>query len=85
MFDLRAKQELNRGFSDALGDMAYVVEKGLKAGDLVAVSSMQALRDGMPVKVKTTPRAEVKPGAEALGNAPKADDTGGGARAGASR
>ncbi|NMO19738.1 efflux RND transporter periplasmic adaptor subunit [Pyxidicoccus fallax] len=37
----------------ALGEMTYVVEKGLQPGDLVAVSSLQALRDGMPVKVKS--------------------------------
>nr|WP_217440870.1 MULTISPECIES: efflux RND transporter periplasmic adaptor subunit [unclassified Myxococcus] len=45
----------------ALGDRTYVVEGGLKAGDLVAVSAIQALRDGMPVTVKATasaPRAE---------------------------
>ncbi|MFB1483721.1 efflux RND transporter periplasmic adaptor subunit [Corallococcus sp. RDP092CA] len=32
-----------------LGDMNYVVEGGLKQGDLVAVSSLHMLRDGMPV------------------------------------
>ncbi|WP_223646623.1 efflux RND transporter periplasmic adaptor subunit [Corallococcus sp. EGB] len=32
-----------------LGDMSYVVEGGLKQGDLVAVSSLHMLRDGMPV------------------------------------
>ena len=69
----------------ALGDMAYVVEKGLKAGDLVAVSSMQALRDGMAVRVKTAPRADVGPGPEALGNEPKTGGTGGGAPAGGGR
>ncbi|MCY1021505.1 efflux RND transporter periplasmic adaptor subunit [Pyxidicoccus sp. MSG2] len=67
----------------ALGEMAYVVEKGLKAGDLVAVSSMQALRDGMPVKVKVTPHAEAP--AEALGTTPTAGGTGGGAPVGGSR
>ena len=40
-----------------LGDMAYVVEGGLKEGDRVAVSSMQALRDGMAVKPKSAPGA----------------------------
>ena len=69
----------------ALGDMAYVVEKGLKAGDLVAVSSMQALRDGMAVRVKTAPRADVGPGPEALGNEPKTGGTGGGAPVGGGR
>ncbi len=36
----------------ALGEMAYVVESGLNEGDRVAVSSLQALRDGAAVKVK---------------------------------
>jgi RND family efflux transporter MFP subunit len=36
----------------ALGEMAYVVEEGLKEGERVAVSSLQALRDGAPVRVK---------------------------------
>ncbi|WP_141593408.1 efflux RND transporter periplasmic adaptor subunit [Myxococcus sp. AB056] len=36
----------------ALGEMAYVVESGLQSGDQVAVSSLQALRDGMAVKPK---------------------------------
>jgi RND family efflux transporter MFP subunit len=35
-----------------LGASAYVVESGLQAGDKVAVSSLQALRDGAPVKAK---------------------------------
>ncbi|WP_164003049.1 efflux RND transporter periplasmic adaptor subunit, partial [Pyxidicoccus caerfyrddinensis] len=67
----------------ALGELAYVVEKGLKAGDLVAVSSMQALRDGMAVKVKVAPHAEAP--AEALGTTPTAGGTGGGAPVGGSR
>ncbi len=48
----------------ALGEMAYVVESGLKEGDRVAVSSLQALRDGMPVKVKSAPETR----AAAVGN-----------------
>ena len=63
----------------ALGDMAYVVEKGLEAGDLVAVSSMQTLRDGMAVKVKATRRAT------AFGNTPALVGTGGGSPVGGSR
>ncbi|WP_407667427.1 efflux RND transporter periplasmic adaptor subunit [Myxococcus dinghuensis] len=54
-----------------LGNMAYVVENGLKQGDRVAVSSLQALRDGMPVKVKTAdaPATQVTaPGASAAGS-----------------
>ncbi|QRO02712.1 efflux RND transporter periplasmic adaptor subunit [Archangium violaceum] len=38
----------------ALGELAYVVESGLKEGEQVAVTSLQALRDGAPVKVKGT-------------------------------
>lgn len=48
----------------ALGEMAYVVESGLKEGDRVAVSSLQALRDGMPVQVKSAPETR----AAAVGN-----------------
>lgn len=36
----------------ALGERAYVVDKGLADGDRIAVSSIQALRDGAPVVVK---------------------------------
>jgi len=36
----------------ALGPQAYVVEGGLEAGDRIAVSSIQALRDGSAVKPK---------------------------------
>ena len=36
----------------ALGERSYVVEKGLAAGDKIAVSSLQALRDGAMVKPK---------------------------------
>lgn len=39
----------------ALGEMAYVVEGGLKEEERVAVTSLQALRDGAPVKVKEVP------------------------------
>ncbi|MBJ6763823.1 efflux RND transporter periplasmic adaptor subunit [Myxococcaceae bacterium JPH2] len=46
-----------------LGDMAYVIEAGLKSGDQVAVSSLYALRDGTAVKVKQTARAEAPPAA----------------------
>jgi RND family efflux transporter MFP subunit len=35
-----------------LGEEAYVVDKGLAAGDRIAVSSLQALRDGAPIKVR---------------------------------
>ena len=44
----------------ALGEQSYVVENGLRAGDRVAVSSLQLLRDGAAVKVK----APVAPMAE---------------------
>ncbi|MBZ4419031.1 efflux RND transporter periplasmic adaptor subunit [Myxococcus sp. RHSTA-1-4] len=58
----------------ALGEMAYVVEKGLQPGDLVAVSSMQALRDGMPVKLKAAKGS----GGGVLGSAPPPGVAGGG-------
>jgi RND family efflux transporter MFP subunit len=35
-----------------LGEQNYVVESGLSPGDQIAVSSLQALRDGAPVKPK---------------------------------
>jgi RND family efflux transporter MFP subunit len=41
-----------------LGERAYVVEDGLAPGDRIAVSSLQMLRDGAPVKV-AAPKAEV--------------------------
>nr|WP_255203602.1 efflux RND transporter periplasmic adaptor subunit [Myxococcus sp. AM011] len=50
-----------------LGDRTYVVEGGLKAGDRVAVSAIQALRDGMPVTLKA---AASSPRAEAARNTP---------------
>jgi RND family efflux transporter MFP subunit len=40
-----------------LGEKAYVVEQGLADGDQIAVSSIQALRDGMPIKPKPAPGA----------------------------
>ncbi|WP_425334803.1 efflux RND transporter periplasmic adaptor subunit [Myxococcus stipitatus] len=51
----------------ALGEMAYVIEGGLKQGDRVAVSSLQALRDGMAVKVKA-PDAGAGAGAATAGS-----------------
>jgi RND family efflux transporter MFP subunit len=50
-----------------LGELAYVVESGLREGDRIAVSSLQLLRDGAPVKPKGKPApapvAETVPGA----------------------
>ncbi|WP_414639144.1 efflux RND transporter periplasmic adaptor subunit [Archangium sp.] len=60
----------------ALGEMAYVVESGLKEGEQVAVTSLQALRDGAPVKVKPSP-TPAQAGTEA--------SAGGGGAAGGSR
>jgi RND family efflux transporter MFP subunit len=47
-----------------LGEMAYVVERGLRQGDRIAVSSLQALRDGAPITVKppSAPRVEAASG-----------------------
>ena len=42
----------------ALGEQSYVVDKGVVAGDRIAVSSLQALRDGMAVRLKAPPKAE---------------------------
>ena len=54
----------------ALGEMAYVVEAGLVEGDRVATTSLQALRDGAPVKVKDAsapkPEAAVSAGGSGL-------------------
>ncbi|MCP3098135.1 efflux RND transporter periplasmic adaptor subunit [Myxococcus sp. K15C18031901] len=54
----------------ALGDRTYVVEQGLSPGDKVAVSSLHALRDGTPVKVKAAPYAQVTPAPTSLVNTP---------------
>ena len=45
----------------ALGEKAYVVESGLREGDRVAVSSLQALRDGAAVKPKQAPQTAAVP------------------------
>ncbi|WPB81869.1 efflux RND transporter periplasmic adaptor subunit [Archangium violaceum] len=52
-----------------LGEMAYVVEGGLKEGEQVAVTSLQALRHGAPVKVKPPPARAVTRGTEGGGGA----------------
>jgi RND family efflux transporter MFP subunit len=39
----------------ALGEQSYVVESGLNQGERIAVSSLQLLRDGAPVKEKAKP------------------------------
>lgn len=58
----------------ALGEMAYVVESGLQSGDQVAVSSLQALRDGMAVK----PKQANAPNAPTGSGPPRASGNGGG-------
>lgn len=40
-----------------LGEQAYVIESGLREGDRVAVSSLQALRDGAPVLPRPVPHS----------------------------
>ena len=52
-----------------LGEKAYVVEGGLREGDRVAVSSLQALRDGAAVKPKQTAQAASRPDAGGGGGA----------------
>jgi len=59
----------------ALGEMAYVVEGGLKEGEQVAVTSLQALLHGAPVKVKPAPARAAQ----------GTDGGGGGGAAGGSR
>jgi len=48
-----------------LGEQTYVVESGLREGDRIAVSSLQLLRDGAPVKVKGAPPPVVGAGSPA--------------------
>lgn len=52
-----------------LGELAYVIEGGLKEGEQVAVTSLQALRDGAPVKVKAQQPAAAQAGAVTGGGA----------------
>jgi RND family efflux transporter MFP subunit len=54
----------------ALGDQAYVVEKGLDAGTRVAVSSLQMLRDGAPVVPKAPAAPSAAPASAAPASAP---------------
>lgn len=42
----------------ALGPTSYVIEEGLREGDVIAVSSIQALRDKAPIVPKTARSAE---------------------------
>jgi RND family efflux transporter MFP subunit len=39
----------------SLGEQSYVVESGLNQGERIAISSLQLLRDGAPVKEKAKP------------------------------
>jgi len=54
----------------ALGEAAYVVVAGLQPGDMVAVSSLQSLRDGVPVKLKSPSQAQAAQGAGRTGGRP---------------
>jgi len=49
----------------ALGERNYVVEKGLASGDKIAVTSLQALRDGAPIKPKPAVMALEPPAKDA--------------------
>nr|WP_224369322.1 efflux RND transporter periplasmic adaptor subunit [Hyalangium versicolor] len=53
----------------SLGEQNYIVENGLHEGDRVAISSLQTLRDGAPVKVKAAamPMADSLPGTDGGG------------------
>jgi RND family efflux transporter MFP subunit len=44
-----------------LGEQAYLVEAGLIEGDQIAVSSLQALRDGAAIKPRPTPVSDSGP------------------------
>ncbi|MCI0571688.1 MAG: efflux RND transporter periplasmic adaptor subunit [Myxococcaceae bacterium] len=46
----------------ALGEAAYVVERGLQEGDVVASSSLHLLRDGAPVRPRPAAGAEANAG-----------------------
>lgn len=50
-----------------LGATSYVVEKGLSEGDQVVTSSLQALRDGMTIKVKPSRAAAPAQGTQVVG------------------
>lgn len=47
----------------ALGERNYVIDKGLAAGDRIAVTSLQQLRDGAPVTIKQAAAAAEPPAA----------------------
>ena len=51
-----------------LGVESFVLQKGLAAGERIVTSSLQALRDGAPVKVRTT-SAATPPPAKGAGDA----------------
>lgn len=44
-----------------LGESSFVVEAGLSAGDRIATSSLQALRDGAPIKPRPAPPLAGRP------------------------
>jgi len=47
-----------------IGEGGYRIESGLAAGDRVAVTSLQMLRDGQPVVVQAAADKEQKPDAQ---------------------
>lgn len=59
----------------SLGEQAYVIEKGLVEGDTVAVSSLQALRDGLPIRPQPAPRAAASAAESTTAPAPRAGGT----------
>jgi len=44
-----------------LGETSFVVEAGLSEGDRIATSSLQALRDGAPIKPRPAPPLAGRP------------------------
>lgn len=58
-----------------LGPNGYVIEHGLAAGDRVAVSSIQQLRDGAPVSIQAAATTRPGPESAARGSSPATPTT----------
>lgn len=57
----------------AMADGKWIIEDGLKPGDVVILSNLQKIRPGAPVKVSNTPTGRNKPAAKPNLPAAKAD------------
>ena len=60
-----------------LGEQTYVVESGLSPGERIAVSSLQLLRDGAPVKVKEKAKTASAPAPASVAGTKGPGSTGG--------